>query len=56
MDRRLFLIALLGIMSPGILPVGSAMAKDGGDSDSDSGGDDDDDGQRQQQWRPRRRQ
>lgn len=42
MDRRLFLIALLGIMSPGILPVGSAMAKDGGDSDSDSGGDDDD--------------
>jgi uncharacterized membrane protein YkoI len=42
MDRRLFLIALLGIMSPGILPVGSALAKDGGDSDSDSGGDDDD--------------
>ena len=41
MDRRLFLIALLGIMSPGILPVGSALAKDGGDSDSDSGGDDD---------------
>lgn len=42
MDRRLFLIALLGILSPGILPVGSALAKDGGDSDSDSGGDDDD--------------
>ncbi len=43
MDRRLFLIALLGILSPGILPVGSALAKDGGDSDSDSGGDDDGD-------------
>lgn len=41
MDRRLFLIALLGILSPGILPVGSALAKDGGDNDSDSGGDDD---------------
>lgn len=41
MDRRLFLIALLGILSPGILPEGSALAKDGGDSDSDSGGDDD---------------
>lgn len=41
MDRRLFLIALLGILSPGILPVSSALAKDGGDSDSDSGGDDD---------------
>jgi uncharacterized membrane protein YkoI len=41
MDRRLFLIALLGILSPGILPVGSALAKDGGDRDSDSGGDDD---------------
>jgi uncharacterized membrane protein YkoI len=38
MDRRLFLIALLGFLSPGILPAGTALAKDGGDSDSDSGG------------------
>ena len=41
MNRRLFLIALLGILSPGILPGGTALAKDGGDSDSDTGGYDD---------------
>ncbi|WP_205910100.1 PepSY domain-containing protein [Rhizobium rhizophilum] len=49
MDRRLFLFALLGILSAGFVPAGSAMAKDGGDSDgggdsdnSGSGGSDDD--------------
>lgn len=42
MNRRLFLIALLGLLSPGILPAGSAWAKNGGDNDSDDddGGDD----------------
>lgn len=45
MDRRLFLFALLGLLSAGFVPVGSAMAKDGddGDDDSDSGGDSDSD-------------
>ncbi|WP_246663239.1 hypothetical protein [Rhizobium sp. WL3] len=49
MDRRIFLFALLGILSAGFVPAGSAMAKDGGDSDgggdsdnSGSGGSDDD--------------
>lgn len=49
MDRRLFLFVLLGILSAGFVPAGSAMAKDGGDSDgggdsdnSGSGGSDDD--------------
>lgn len=49
MDRRLFLFALLGLFSAGFVPAGSAMAKDGGDSDgggdsdnSGSGGSDDD--------------
>ncbi|QEE47906.1 hypothetical protein FVA81_16480 [Rhizobium sp. WL3] len=45
----MFLFALLGILSAGFVPAGSAMAKDGGDSDgggdsdnSGSGGSDDD--------------
>ena len=36
MDRRLFLFALLGLLSAGGLPAGIAMAKDGKDSDDDS--------------------
>lgn len=38
MDRRLFLLALVGLFTAGIVPAGPALAKDGGDDD---GGDDD---------------
>ncbi len=46
MDRRLFLFALLGLLSAGFVPAGSAMAKDGddGDDDNDSGGGSDNSG------------
>jgi uncharacterized membrane protein YkoI len=43
MDRRLFLFALLGLLSAGGLPAGVAMAKDGKDSDDDSDDSDSDD-------------
>jgi uncharacterized membrane protein YkoI len=52
MNRRLFLLALLGLVSAGLAPAGRALAKDGGDDDggdddsgggSNSGGSDDDD-------------
>jgi uncharacterized membrane protein YkoI len=41
MDRRLFLLALMGLFTAGLVPAGPALAKDGGDDD---GGDDDSDG------------
>lgn len=46
MDRRLFLFALLGLLSAGFVPASSAMAKGGddGDDDNDSGGDSDNSG------------
>lgn len=45
MDRRLFLIAFLGLLAAGASPAGSSFAKDGRDDDDgdDDDGDDDDD-------------